>query len=550
MQPIAHGTDASRKAHGHTPERLPWYTVVLGLASLAWLALRSGTNPRRLAYPCQRTAAAHSLAFLAYVASAVACTRLYVAMRRRRVLERLALLTVGLALAALLRGGATGMAWSAARPDPPAWTSPSALTNVFVVTHVPTPTASLEGGTIPTGASPAWALRDAGVDALVNLMAAHGPGFYRTAARPDGLFARDDVVVIKVNAQWNCTTGSDNRRAHTNSDVVKGVIYRLVRHPEGFTGAVIIAENGQGVPARLDCPDYNNAEDARQSYQDVADAFAVQGYAVCTYLWDDIRNNAVGEYISGSLQSGYVFVQDGAPGRDQLSYPKFSVTCGARTYNISMRYGLWDGTAYDNARLKMINLPVLKRHGMAGATIAVKNYIGLISTANREARFGDFAAMHNYFWGYEGGSDYGLLGRQLALIRRADLNIVDAIWVNPEDGWHAEEHAVRDNILLAGTDPFAVDYYASAHVLVPHMLPGSAAAQAADARHRGGEFRRLLMTNENRARALGLAGIINLDDALTVEEEQAQFNVLVHDARIPNDPYEVRLPLILISTGS
>ena len=37
----------------------------LGILSLGWLLLRSGTKPSRLAYPCQRTAAAFGLNFLA-----------------------------------------------------------------------------------------------------------------------------------------------------------------------------------------------------------------------------------------------------------------------------------------------------------------------------------------------------------------------------------------------------------------------------------------------------------------------------------------------------
>ncbi len=513
------------------------------MASLAWLGLRSGTKPSRLAYPCQRVAAANGLGFLAYIASVLGWTRLYHNARKRSTGGCLALLPVALVMVVLLQGEGLRPASLAAAPALPTWTSASAIANVSAVTNVPIPTASLDGGVVPTGMSPAEALHDAGVDALVNLLAAHGTPFYKTAQQPAGLFGRDDVVVIKVNAQWNCGTGSDNRRAHTNVDVVKGVIYRIVRHPDGFTGAVIIADNGQGVPAKLDCADYNNAQDARQSYDDVARAFVSQGYQVCTYLWDNIRTRFVSEYSAGNGESGYVLLQDGTPGTDQLSYPKFSVTFGSRTYRISMRYGLWNGATYDNTRLKMVNLPILKRHGMAGATAAVKNYIGFITTANRESRFGTFAAMHDYFWGYEGGSDYGLLGRQLALIRRADLNIVDAIWVNPVDGWHEEAHAVRDNILLAGTDPFALDYYASAYVLVAHMTPGSTSARAADARYHGGDFRRLLMTNENRARSKGMAGIIDLDDRFTVAQEQAQFNVFVADAQATGYSIRVHLPL-------
>jgi hypothetical protein len=509
--------------------------MVLGLASLAWLGLRSGTRPNRLVYPCQQVAAANGLGFLAYITALIASTRLYRYARKHLTFKRLASLVTGLVLATLLPGEAVRPVSLGANPTLPAWTSSNAVSDVFAVTNVSTATVSLDGGTIPGGISPAEALHDSGMDTLVNLMASQDAHFYKTFHQPDGIFAQDDVVVIKVNDQWNCSTGDDNRRAHTNVDMVKGVIYRIVQHPEGFTGAVIVADNGQGVPAQLDCADYNNAEDPRQSYQDVADAFAGQGYDVCTYTWDNVRDNFVSEYISGSVESGYVLIQDGTPGTDQLSYPKFEVTCGLHTYQISMRYGLWNGATYDNARLKMINLPVVKRHGMAGATIAVKNYIGFLTTANREARFGDFTEMHNFFWGYESGSDYGLLGRQLALIRRADLNVVDAVWVNPVDGWHEEDSAVRDNILLASTDPFAVDYYTSAYVLVPHMTPGSNQAHNADARYHGGDFRGLLLTNENRARLKGMTDIIDLDDSLTVDEEQAQFNVFVADASAPPD---------------
>jgi hypothetical protein len=386
-------------------------------------------------------------------------------------------------------------------------------------------------------------LHDGGVDALIDLMAAQGTYFYKTAQRSEGIIGPDDVVIIKVNNQWNCSSyGAKNRRSHTNNDAVKGLIYRIVQHPEGFTGAVIVADNGQSI-AEFSCADDNNAEDARQSFQDVADAFAKQSYDVCTYDWDDIRENFVSEYISGSVESGYVLIQDDTPGVDQLSYPKFEVTCRSSTYQISMRYGLWDGTAYDNNRLKMVNFPVVKRHTSAGATIAVKNYIGFLTTADREMRFGDSLTMHDFFWGVATDSDYGLLGRQLALIRRADLNIVDAIWVNPaSQAGHASE-AVRDNILLASIDPFAVDYYTSAYVLGPHMTPGSAEAQDADARCHGGDFRGLLMTNENRARLKGMTDIIDLDDSLTADEEQAQFNVFLTNASAALSV--VYLPIVL-----
>ena len=369
---------------------------------------------------------------------------------------------------------------------------------------------------------------------LLNLMDLHGAPFYRTAYQPQGIIGSDDVVVLKLSNQWNCSSGTGRGRSHTNMDVVKGVIYRIVQHPEGFTGAVIVTDNSQFNPAEFDCSNENNAQDTRQSYRDVVDAFVSQGYAACILPWTDIRGALVDDYASGDNRSGYVLVHDGTPGIDQLSYPKFEARCGSRTYRISMRYGLWDGSRYDNDRLKMLNMPILKQHAMGGATIAVKNYIGFLTTADGNRRFGGGSDVkHGFFWGHSTGSDYGLLGRQLALIRRADLNIVDAVWINPVSNAGGATEAVRTDVLLSSIDPFAVDYYSSIYVLLPHLTPGSSKARKADPRLQGSSFRTLLMTNENRARNKGMGDIINLDDRLTAEEELAQFNAFVADASAP-----------------
>lgn len=143
---------------------------------------------------------------------------------------------------------------------------------------------------------------------------------------------------------------------------------------------------------------------------------------------------------------------------DELSYPKFR-TAGGNT--VSMRYGVWDGSIYDSDHLTFIYLPILKMLGMAGATVAWKNLIGFVTIADTDRRYGDWDVMQDFFWGYAEGTNrsYGLIGRTLAMIRAPDLNIVEAIWVATEDNTGGP--AVRQNVLLASTDPFAVDWYAS-----------------------------------------------------------------------------------------
>lgn len=176
--------------------------IVPGLASLGWLGLRSGTRPSRLVYPCQRVAATNALGFLTYVVALISSMRAYRCMRKCLTLGRVVLLIFGLMLLVLLQGERSVFSAPVrASLDLPAWTSPDAISDVFAVTNVPTPTVSLDGGVIPQGVSAADALHGDGVDALMDLMAAQGAYFYRTAQQPEGIVGPDDVVVIKVNNQ-------------------------------------------------------------------------------------------------------------------------------------------------------------------------------------------------------------------------------------------------------------------------------------------------------------------------------------------------------------
>jgi len=520
-----------------------WQYLGLGLASLIWLLLRTGTSPRRIVYPCQGTAAASGVGLLQYLASLVVSTALFQRIKGHEGAISVVLLAVSLACIATLRGSAPPVATSGgASPQLPSWISPSAISDVFAVHSVPVPRYSLDGGAVPGDVPPAEALHDAGVDALIVLMENHGTYFYRTAAYPSGIIGADDVVVVKINDQWN---GQASRaRTHTNNDVLKGVIYRIVQHPEGFGGVVIVSENTQWTDPNWDSNDHNNAQDPQQSYQDVVNAFVSQGYDVCISDWRSFSRTFVDEFSAGDSSDGYVLVDDpGEPGTDQLSYPKFSLTCGSQSFNISMRHGLWDGVAYDNTRLKMINLPVLKRHGWAGATIAVKNYIGFVTTADNERRFGGSSEMHGFFWGYQGfHNDYGLLGRQMARIRRADLDIVDAIWVaSASNRGGCPDDCIRQDVLLASTDPFALDYYASVHVLAPltpsrslrniaRVILRRSSRHDANAAYHNSKFRNFLLCNENRLRLEGITDIIDLDDSYTQAQEEAEFNAYVADA--------------------
>jgi hypothetical protein len=532
----------------HPHKRMPrWLYGLLGLGSLIWLLLRSGLNPRRLTYPCQRAALANSLAFLAYLGSLLGLDKLRRVLRHKVVLSG----TASFALLALL---AVLLTYSQSPPAPvvagvaalPGWTSPTAISDVFVVENVPVPECSLDGGALPATApcdDPNYALPDSGVDQLISEMEAQAAYFYRTASHPTGIVASNDVVVIKVNNQWG-EAGSGNGwgRLSTNTDVLKGLLWRILQHPDGFTGEIVIVENTQSVHPVWD-DDPANAEDQGQSYQDVVTVFTGLGYPVSLYSWDALNGATIsggtvgggyptGEYINGNLNDAYILLEDPAgTGTDELAYPKFQTDLD--TY-ISMRYGIWNGSSYDADQLTFINLPVLKRHGMAGATIAWKNYIGFLMINNNGGRFGGWDEMHGFFWGYQnvGDVDYGGIGRQLALVRAADLNIVDAIWVGYEVNYSGD--AIRQDVLLTSTDPFAVDWYASEFVL-RSLVPSWSEPNSSSAA-RAGTFRNATRTNQNVAAAVWPGGnypYIDLLDSyngdVPSDDEKNQMNVYVVD---------------------
>lgn len=536
-----------------------WGFWLLGLASLIWLIVRSGPNPRRLMYPCQQAALANSLAFLAGPLSALASSPL------SRWLRRFSLLILVMTFAwSLSRGLHLGSPKHpprlAALSSLPGWRSPAAVSTVYAVVEVPPSECSLDGGRLPPDppcSSPSKAFFDQGIAALLALMETNGEPFYQTSHQADGMIGVEDIVVIKVNNQWGGEgTGQGAGRMATNTDVLKGLIWAILSHPEGFNGEIVVAENTQPTSPN-DWDAYPaNAEDPGQSFLDVVTALRALGYPVSLSDWSTLNDQRIeggdvfasgypqGEYIHGDMRDAYILLDDPQGGaQSELSYPKFRTADGSY---VSLRYGIWEAGGYDTGRLKWINLPVLKRHGMAGATIAWKNLIGFI-TADGYARnrFGDYREMHDYFFGYAGGAnqDYGLIGRQLALVRKPDLNLVDAIWVAYQNNTTGE--ALRQDILLASRDPFAVDWYASEFVLLP--IVGQADVSAA----RGGVFRRATRINQNTAQLLWPGEpedypFIDLADTYDggqpLDAEKAQMNALVSAAITP--AFLIYLPVI------
>ncbi len=317
-----------------------------------------------------------------------------------------------------------------------------AISSIFIVVGTPQP--------------------DRALTELTSLMGKHGLLFYKSSSSvrdqgPTGLLAHDDTVIIKINSQWD-------ERGGTNTDLLKAVIQKILQHPDRFAGEIVVADNGQG--EHHGAHGYggslsygrNNADDLSQSVQDVVNSFGVPN-RVSTYLWDTITTKRVAEYSEGDEEDGYIVDTERSQATGAMvSYPKFRTKFGTL---VSFKLGIWNsGTkTYDNSRLKLINMPVLKSHVVYGVTGCVKHYMG-VSSEQLTSRLG--ASIHSTV-------GMGGMGTEIAGTRYPALNIIDAIWINANPGEGPRttyDMATRADVILASTDPVALDYWAAKHVLL------------------------------------------------------------------------------------
>jgi hypothetical protein len=58
-------------------------------------------------------------------------------------------------------------------------------------------------------------------------------------------------------------------------------------------------------------------------------------------------------------------------------------------------------------------------------------------------------------------------GELMTKVRAPVLNILDCIWVSPKNHYGRPNEVERSNILCAGLDPVALDYWGGKHILYP-----------------------------------------------------------------------------------
>lgn len=325
--------------------------------------------------------------------------------------------------------------------------SPSAASPVPSPTPPPRGSTVFHVGAIPDQPFVTGPSHHAGVDAMLSLLGRSGLRLHRSArtgatSGPDGMIATDDVVLVKVNAQWKY-------RGCTNSDVVRGLVQRILEHPDGFAGEVVIVENGQG-RGSLGCDTASNYDDAavHANANDERHSFlwlvseVFRGAPVSARLLDPIRSRFIADDDHAT---------DGYRRLETVSYPCFTTALGRR---VELREGVWDGTRH-RQNLKLVNVPVLKTHGGSEMTGAVKHFYGLLSMSDGQS--------DRHYTGLGQAC-----GRMIVQVRPPVLNLIDAVWVSHAalKGYPASA-TCRANQLVASQDPVAADCWAARNVLYP-----------------------------------------------------------------------------------
>jgi len=409
-----------------------------GFIAFLWILLRSGTNPRRLTYPCQQAAFPVASSWVIALGALLAGSFIIKLLTR---IASIALILVvfgwfmlsAIKSSALVKG--TG--------DLPTWQATNPVSEIFVLDHIPITTGSLAAGdaTVPDAYLP-----DPAIDSLILIMDRNDVHLYSTGTE-DGLIDYDDIVVIKGNFQWKENLG-------TSTDRIKGLIWRILQHPDGFNGEILVCDNTQGERNFEEC---NNSEDPNQSIVDVVSTFSAKGYPVYLIQWDLIMNTTVEEYSSGDMLDGYLF-----DSTTKISYPKFQSPTG---HYISLSKGIWDpeNSSYDRSKLVLINFPVTKAHIYTGSTLGIKNWVGVMTIDDFYERYGDKESMHNYYI----FGDYQLTAKIMAETF-PDLTIIDGTWTAPSNNFIPSSYnRIRTDMLVASTDPVASSWYASKKILTP-----------------------------------------------------------------------------------
>ncbi len=325
----------------------------------------------------------------------------------------------------------------------------------------------------------------------------------------------DDVVIIKVSAQWW-------NQGMTNAAAVKRTIEAVLARP-GFAGEVIVFENthfrmpdGSGLSRAWTAPSVRNvdvpgwsslgdligffaAQKAKVSFVGLVDAgpsaLAGDAWHDPTHAHGVYGGDGRGPIEPGSARDGYHWDFARAFRLERswldevaspLTWPRF--TSPRSGLVVDLRDGVMERTGGvlrpTGRTLTWINMTTANEHSATGFTGACKSTMGIVDMSAGELgthpRARGYRSVH-YFGRGAPSAMWRMAGplAQLARsVRAPDLILTVAEWVaftpggvGGEDIRHSEAATVRKRTIVAGRDPVAIDTWCCRNLM--HDVPSA-----------------------------------------------------------------------------
>lgn len=324
------------------------------------------------------------------------------------------------------------------------------------------------------------------------------------------LVGTDDVVIIKVSAQWW-------NQGMTNVAAAKRLIEHVLERP-GFKGEVVVFENthfrmpdGSGLSRawvhpserNVDVPGWNKLGDLITHFRDRNAPVSFVGLvdagrsALADDEWEDPSHSAGryggddrGPIPAGDDRDGYhwdfartfrlekSWVDDA---KTPLTWPRFTSPRSGLVIDLA------DGVLRREAgkllptgkKLVWINMTTANEHGATGITAACKSTMGIVDMSagalGTHPLARDYASIH-YFGVGRPTAQWRLAGPLAYFartVRRPDLILTVAEWMAFEPAGHTGTEDIRlgartcahTKTIIAGTDPVAIDTWTVRHLL-------------------------------------------------------------------------------------
>lgn len=324
------------------------------------------------------------------------------------------------------------------------------------------------------------------------------------------VIAGDDVVVVKVSAQWW-------NQGMTNVAAVRRLVERVLAVP-GFRGEVIVFENthfrlanGSGLSRawtrasdrNVDVPGWTRLGDLVPHFERAGAPVSFVGLVdggpseLAKEAWEDPSHehgvyggDGRGPIADGDARDGYHWKLE-EPWRlrrslvddaqTPLTWPRF--TSPRSGLVVDLRDGLFRREGGKlvkvDRRLRFVNMTTMNEHASTGMTGCCKSAMGIVDmSAGRlgtDPRVRDFQATHYFGHPVAMWRMAGPLGHFARAVRSPDLYVAVAEWValTPKgvapavDVRLAAECALHAKTVVAGTDPVAIDAWCARNLLMP-----------------------------------------------------------------------------------